>query len=78
MLVALLVWVRTSRVSSGAGRSRAADGPGAHHAPSRPAGRWDGLTEEIARRGNRRPPRRSDPALRRRHLAAVLPADARR
>jgi hypothetical protein len=34
--------------------------------------------QEIARRPHRRHRPRSTPALRRRHLAAVLPADARR
>jgi hypothetical protein len=38
---------------------------------------WAGLTEEMARRDHRPRPR-SDEAMRRRHLAAVLPADARR
>jgi hypothetical protein len=34
--------------------------------------------QEIARRPHRRHRLRSTPALRRRHLAAILPADARR
>ena len=44
----------------------------------RNGGRWEGLAEEMARRGNRVRPRCSDAATRERHLAAVLPADARR
>ena len=41
-------------------------------------GRWEGLAEEMTRRGDRVRPRCSDAATRARHLAAVLPADARR
>ncbi len=40
--------------------------------------RWEGLAQEMVRRGDRGRPRRSDAETRRRHLAAVLPADARR
>jgi hypothetical protein len=41
-------------------------------------GRWEGLSAEVARLEDRRRSLGSDAATRRRHLAAVLPADARR
>jgi hypothetical protein len=47
-------------------------------------GRWEALSAEVTqlehrrRALHRRRPSRSDAAMRRRHLAAVLPADARR
>ena len=41
-------------------------------------GRWEGLSAEVARLERRRRSSGSDAATRRRHLAAVLPADARR
>jgi hypothetical protein len=41
-------------------------------------GRWEGLSAEVARLERRRRSTRSGAALHRRHLAAVLPADARR
>jgi len=49
---------------------------GAH----RPAmeGRWEALSAEVARLERRHRSPGSDAAMRRRHLAAVLPADARR
>jgi hypothetical protein len=77
LVAALVVSLRCSGGGPGeAGRPRGADGI---HATAWPASRWEALTEEMTRRGNRRGRRRrSDAALRRRHLAAVLPADARR
>jgi hypothetical protein len=50
----------------------------AGHPRSRSVRRWEGVADEMRRRGNRGRPRTSDAATRRRHLAAVLPADARR
>jgi hypothetical protein len=44
----------------------------------RESGRALGSWEEITQRTDRWRPQRSSSALRRRHLAAVLPADARR
>jgi hypothetical protein len=51
-----------------------------HGAPDRMAteGRWEGLSAEVARLERHRRSARSGAALHRRHLAAVLPADARR
>jgi hypothetical protein len=48
------------------------------HRGSGEGGRAFAAREEIALRTDRRPRPRSTTALRRRHLAAVLPADARR
>lgn len=39
--------------------------------------RWEGLSAEVAQLERRRAPHRTDAATRRRHLARVLPADAR-
>jgi hypothetical protein len=39
--------------------------------------RWEGLSAEVAQLERRRAPRRTDAGTRRRHLARVLPADAR-
>ncbi|HET9125019.1 MAG TPA: hypothetical protein VFN65_09070, partial [Solirubrobacteraceae bacterium] len=39
--------------------------------------RWEGLSAEVAQLERRRATHRTDAATRRRHLARVLPADAR-
>jgi hypothetical protein len=67
----------TCRTSS---RSEAPTPRRAHGEPHRLAteGRWEGLSAEVERLERRRRALRSDAAMRRRHLAAVLPADARR
>jgi len=67
----------TCRTSS---RSEAPDAQRTHAEPHRLAteGRWEGLSAEVARLERERRALRSDAAMRRRHLAAVLPADARR
>jgi hypothetical protein len=59
-------------------RSEAPTPRRAHDEPHRPEGRWEALSVEVARLERRRRESRSDAAMRRRHLAAVLPADARR
>jgi hypothetical protein len=71
--------------SDGGSRAEATGGPATRSAavdgiaPDRAmASRWEGLAAQIARSGDGRRPRRASPGLRRRHLAAVLAADARR
>jgi hypothetical protein len=61
-------------------RSEAPTPHPAHGEPHRlaPEGRWEALSAEVARLERRHRSLRSDAATRRRHLAAVLPADARR
>jgi hypothetical protein len=73
-MTALFLTCRTSSRSEAPTRRRA------HGEPHRPAteGRWEALSVEVARLERRRRAFRSDAATRRRHLAAVLPADARR
>jgi hypothetical protein len=67
----------TCRTSS---RSEAPPPQRAHDEPHRwtTEGRWEALSVEVARLERRRRALRSDAAMHRRHLAAVLPADARR
>lgn len=76
-VVAMAVAFLICRTSS---RSEAPIGRQANHGPCRLAteGRWEGLSAEVARLERRRRSPGSDAATRRRHLAAVLPADARR
>ncbi|MGH2907739.1 MAG: hypothetical protein ACRDK8_00400 [Solirubrobacteraceae bacterium] len=76
-LAALAVLFLTCRTGS---RSADPARGGEPHGPYRSAteGRWEGLSAEVARLERRRPLPGSDAAMRRRHLAAVLPADARR
>ena len=76
-VAAMIALFLTCRTRS---RSQAPNPRRAHGEPYRPAmeGRWEGLSAEVARLERRRRSLRSDAAMRRRHLAAVLPADARR
>ena len=62
------------------GDSRSADSMprGYESDPSAVEGRWEGLSAEVARLECRRRSLGSAAAMHRRHLAAVLPADARR
>ncbi|HLI61296.1 MAG TPA: hypothetical protein VKV21_16680 [Solirubrobacteraceae bacterium] len=72
MAVTFLICRTSSRPDTPTGR-RAFDGS----SDLAPEDRWEGLSAEVARLERRRSPV-SDAATRRRHLAAVLPADARR
>ena len=77
VLVALIVSIRMHAIGPRVPVSERAD-DGETLATVRPiSGRWSGLTDEIAQRGSRPRPRAEDPSQRRRHLAAVLPADSR-
>jgi hypothetical protein len=66
----------TCRTSS---RSEAPEAQRVHGEPRLATeGRWEALSDEVAQLECRRRSLRSDAAMHRRHLAAVLPADARR
>jgi hypothetical protein len=73
-MMALFLICRTSSRSEAPSSQRVHGGP--HHQATE--GRWEGLSAEVARLERRRRSLRSDAAMHRRHLAAVLPADARR
>jgi hypothetical protein len=73
-MTALFLTCRTSSPSEAPSPQRAHGE--SHHLATE--GRWEGLSAEVARLESGRRSSRSDAAMRRRHLAAVLPADARR
>jgi hypothetical protein len=73
-MMALFLTCRTSSRSEAPPPQRAHDGP----YRSAAEGRWEAFSVEVVRLERRRRALRSDAAMRRRHLAAVLPADARR
>jgi hypothetical protein len=79
MSLATLVLIATCRAGVRFDETLERDGYGPHtHAGPGESRRALVAWEEIAMRTDRRPRPRSTTALRRRHLAAVLPADARR
>jgi hypothetical protein len=75
--VLVLLWLRLARVRRAGAVRRAQRESSPLGSPG--MSRRAALAEQIARTGSRpHRPRRSDAALRRRHLAAVIPADPRR